>query len=76
MFNTLIFLAFLCREQPPLRGCVLKLNDVLSRYEKELQPPLRGCVLKLFNFRFYNNYTLQPPLRGCVLKQLMQYKHT
>ena len=25
MFNLLIFLAFLCREQPPPRGCVLKL---------------------------------------------------
>ena len=24
MFNTLIFLAFLCREQPPSGGCVLK----------------------------------------------------
>ena len=24
MFNTLIFLTFLCREQPPPRGCVLK----------------------------------------------------
>ena len=26
MFNTLIFLAFLSREQPPSGGCVLKLN--------------------------------------------------
>ena len=24
--NTLIFLDFLCREQPPPRGCVLKLS--------------------------------------------------
>ena len=24
MFNSLIFLTFLCREQPPPRGCVLK----------------------------------------------------
>ena len=24
MFNALILLAFLCREQPPPRGCVLK----------------------------------------------------
>ena len=27
--NTLIFLDFLCREQPPPRGCVLKLYDLL-----------------------------------------------
>ena len=26
MFNLLIFLAFLCREQPPSGGCVLKLS--------------------------------------------------
>ena len=29
MFNSLIFIAFLCREQPPSGGCVLKLLLVL-----------------------------------------------
>ena len=28
MFNALILLAFLCREQPPPRGCVLKQRDM------------------------------------------------
>ena len=47
MFNPLIFLAFLCREQPPSRGCVLKLGNVFGADAGVEQPPSRGCVLKL-----------------------------
>ena len=46
MFNTLIFLAFLCREQPPPRGCVLKQQEKGEKGEVRMQPPPRGCVLK------------------------------
>ena len=46
MFNTLIFLAFLGREQPPSRGCVLKLTCRLIGKIFWGQPPSRGCVLK------------------------------
>ena len=47
MFNTLIFLAFLCREQPLPRGCVLKRSDLESRRSRAHAQPLpRGCVLK------------------------------
>ena len=46
MFNLLIFLAFLCGEQPPSGGCVLK--HVFEGFEKceDWQPPSGGCVLK------------------------------
>ena len=46
MFNTLIFLAFLGRVQPPPRGCVLKLTACETLEARILQPPPRGCVLK------------------------------
>ena len=46
MFNTLIFLAFLCREQPPSGGCVLKQLNLKQYYRTTLQPPSGGCVLK------------------------------
>ena len=32
MFNTLIFLDFLCREQPPSGGCVLKPYHASNQY--------------------------------------------
>ena len=44
--NTLIFLDFLCREQPPPRGCVLKLTLPIFLSSRPRQPPPRGCVLK------------------------------
>ena len=46
MFNTLIFLAFLCREQPPSGGCVLKLLSLACCCQSIMQPPSGGCVLK------------------------------
>ena len=50
MFNTLIFLAFLGREQPPSGGCVLKLYHRSFFYQLfNRQPPSGGCVLKRFS---------------------------
>ena len=43
MFNTLIFLAFLDREQPPSRGCVLKLKKYVEIIKKE-RSRLRAAV--------------------------------
>ena len=34
MFNALIFLVFLCREQPPSGGCVLKQRIVMEMAQK------------------------------------------
>ena len=45
MFNTLIFLAFLCREQPPSGGCVLKLDGLSNGIEEEIAAAFgRLCV--------------------------------
>ena len=41
------------RKQPPLRGCVLKLNYTSTWNWWGGQPPLRGCVLKLHNDNFF-----------------------
>ena len=49
MFNALILLAFLCREQPPSGGCVLKLDAKNFDGGNAKQPPSGGCVLKLHN---------------------------
>ena len=68
MFNLLIFLAFLCREQPPPRGCVLKPHNVKFYVERMEQPPPRGCVLKPTNVKYGDSGAPQPPPRGCVLK--------
>ena len=73
MFNTLIFLAFLGREQPPLRGCVLKLCATARMIAPLTQPPLRGCVLKLCRAVVGDGDCAQPPLRGCVLKPVVKH---
>ena len=45
MFNPLIFLAFLCREQPPSGGCVLKLlNGNYWKVESKAAAFGRLCV--------------------------------
>ena len=73
MFNLLIFLAFLCREQPPPRGCVLKLNKFKITPFDHPQPPPRGCVLKLvFPREWAMEGGRQPPPRGCVLKLVVE----
>ena len=46
MFNTLIFLAFLSRGQPPSGGCVLKQVPNALVDDLMAQPPSGGCVLK------------------------------
>ena len=69
MFNTLIFLAFLCREQPPPRGCVLK--QLFASGVKSLlkaAASARLCV-ETPHVQFKYDRSLQPPPRGCVLKQ-------
>ena len=67
MFNTLIFLAFLCREQPPPRGCVLKLNVLTGNFDQLLQPPPRGCVLKPYiNRCAFNSGCAAASARLCV----------
>ena len=49
MFNTLIFLAFLGREQPPPRGCVLKQQIVMEMAQKaEAAASARLCVETLY----------------------------
>ena len=65
VFNTLIFLAFLCREQPPSGGCVLK-QDVLQQHGiNSPQPPSGGCVLKLLM-----SVILIPPLDAAAFGRL------
>ncbi len=55
--------------QPPLGGCVLKLDSIRIYYGIYYgQPPLGGCVLKLVQVLFLNLEVNQPPLGGCVLK--------
>ena len=45
MFNTLIFLAFLGREQPPSCGCVLKLQNIKIAIGVEIAAAfVRLCV--------------------------------
>ena len=69
MFNTLIFLAFLCREQPPSGGCVLKLLRKHKSFTKRAkQPPSGGCVLKQDCRSVQKIVHSQPPSGGCVLK--------
>ena len=68
MFNTLILLAFLGREQPPSGGCVLKQTERPLPINSGWQPPSGGCVLKLAVIGImYTNFG-QPPPCGCVLK--------
>ena len=67
MFNTLIFLAFLGREQPPPRGCVLKLGAPHCGHCQGQQPPPRGCVLKLFHtVKIYITVRAAASARLCV----------
>ena len=56
--------------QPPLGGCVLKLNadDLLGMVPS--QPPLGGCVLKPPVSTELLLQHDQPPLGGCVLKPI------
>ena len=68
MFNTLIFLAFLCREQPPSGGCVLKQLIKGGFGSSDGQPPSGGCVLKLTYPDMTALWFEQPPSGGCVLK--------
>ena len=68
MFNSLIFLTFLCREQPPPCGCVLKPDDMLDLLRKVLAAAsVRLCVetILLSNDK---RLSTQPPPCGCVLK--------
>ena len=69
MFNTLIFLAFLCREQPPSGGCVLKPD--------ESEDEQRGHFAATFGWLCVETEITQlncpvmfeqPPSGGCVLK--------
>ena len=56
-------------EQPPPRGCVLKLAHPFSGTCDTMQPPPRGCVLKPLQIQQTLPYLVrQPPPRGCVLK--------
>ena len=72
MFNTLIFLAFLCREQPPPRGCVLKQSIPLyHHYQLKAAASARLCV-ETTNFTPSCTIAWQPPPRGCVLKQSLK----
>ena len=69
MFNLLIFLAFLSREQPPPRGCVLK--RVLGEgivMGRRAAASARLCVETYVVKRLAPNLSRQPPPRGCVLK--------
>ena len=54
--------------QPPLGGCVLKLNLKWEQIDLMRQPPLGGCVLKLHSLIYLPPELCQPPLGGCVLK--------
>ena len=60
--------------QPPLGGCVLKLQTLLTDLKLECQPPLGGCVLKPYNNGEFNKRGNQPPLGGCVLKLHRHYR--
>ena len=44
--DNLGFYSFLCWNQPPSGGCVLKLVPVANSAPKNNQPPSGGCVLK------------------------------
>ena len=47
--NTLIFLAVLCREQPPPRGCVLKrVYHVVKRFNPLAAASARLCVETMY----------------------------
>ena len=71
MFNTLIFLAFLDRGQPPSRGCVLKhiagLTLTLTSYAAA---SARLCV-ETSLLQHSQMLLRQLPSRGCVLKHLI-----
>ena len=59
--------------QPPLGGCVLKLETLKTNTITHTQPPLGGCVLKRLYRRGRGASYRQPPLGGCVLK--LRYKN-
>ena len=66
MFNTLIFLTFLGREQPPPRGCVLKRKKV-KKYVAlcEAAASARLCVETRCLYGVWNTY-LGSRLRAAV----------
>ena len=67
MFNTLIFLAFLGREQPPLRGCVLKLKkDIKAKKINLAAASARLCVETMMKYLSYINRLAAASARLCV----------
>ena len=71
MFNSLIFLTFLCREQPPPRGCVLKRRGFANGGGVGVAAAsARLCVETCIKVSQKVIVLWQPPPRGCVLKQL------
>ena len=63
----------LLQEQPPPRGCVLKLDDTNGGYVPAgAAASARLCVETVHCRQNLNKNKAQPPPRGCVLKQLHQ----
>ena len=69
MFNALIFLVFLCREQPPSGGCVLKLVIIQSLNKPQYAAAFGRLCVETDKLSFYKKQPIQqPPSGGCVLK--------
>ena len=67
MFNLLIFLAFLGREQPPPRGCVLKQRHYLQmRLTQESAASARLCVETVACDNILENADAAASARLCV----------
>jgi len=70
----LIFLAFLCKEQPPSGGCVLKPSDTVVKTSKIAAATFGWLCVETTALTAYSKMCQQPPSGGCVLKLLNHRK--